>query len=235
MICGICGIVRRQPVGVRLREGPIGHASRRESSGVSEPAAVAWTGRVDRSRAGPAPRYLLAVFRAGPCCRSPCGRPSCAPVPSRPAPCVRPSCGPVPSWPGRSWRQPERRTCRRRRRRRRSVGNAPFTSFGCRGRGQDGVLERLHRRDARLLRSLDPDGLTGGRVATHARRHGSTLTNLAKPGMETGSPFETTAVTTSVNPSMTVTTVFNSTSDWTATAFASSRLFMAPIVADAHP
>ena len=32
----------------------------------------------------------------------------------------------------------------------------------------------------------------------------STLTNLAKPGMETGSPLDTTAVTTSVNPSRTV-------------------------------
>src|ERR1019366_4680598 len=31
------------------------------------------------------------------------------------------------------------------------------------------------------------------------------------------------------------TTVFNSTSAWTATALASSRLFMAPIVAEAHP
>ena len=103
------------------------------------------------------------------------------------------------------------------------------------GGGQDGVLERLHGRDARLLRCLDPDRLARCRVPAHAGAARLTLTNLAKPGMETGSPFETTAVTTSVNPSMTVITVFSSTSDWTATALASSLLFMAPIVADARP
>src|SRR5579883_2630748 len=60
----------------------------------------------------------------------------------------------------------------------------------------------------------------------------STLTNLANPLIETGSPFDTTAVTTSVNASRTVVTVFSPTSACTATDLARSRLFMGRIVAD---
>jgi hypothetical protein len=45
--------------------------------------------------------------------------------------------------------------------------------------------------------------------------------------------LDTTEVTTSVNPSRTLDTVGRSTSDWTATALASSRLFMRSIVHDA--
>ena len=42
--------------------------------------------------------------------------------------------------------------------------------LGCRSGGQDRILEGLHRRDARLLGRLDPDGFARCRVATHARR-----------------------------------------------------------------
>ena len=54
-----------------------------------------------------------------------------------------------------------------------------------------------------------------------------TLTNLANPVMATGSPCDTTGtVTTSVKPSRTLDTVLRSTSACTATALASSLLFM---------
>jgi len=115
-----------------------------------------------------------------------------------------------------------------------TVGYAPLTSLGALAGASTaslnaftGVMRAFF--DA-LMRIASP--VAGLRPMRAGR---STLTNLAKPGMETGSPLDTTAVTTSVNPSMTPMTVFNSTSDWTATAFASSLLFMAPIVADAHP
>ena len=58
----------------------------------------------------------------------------------------------------------------------------------------------------------------------------STFTNLANPVINTDSPLDTTAVTTSVNPSRTLDTVDTSTSEWTATALARSRLFMDAIV-----
>src|SRR5271168_3379861 len=114
------------------------------------------------------------------------------------------------------------------------IGYAPFTSFGAVAGARTASLNALtgvmRAFLEALIRMASP--VAGLRPMRAAR---FTLTNLAKPGMETGSPFETTAVTTSVNPSMTETTVFNSTSAWTATAFASSLLFMAPIMADARP
>ena len=61
-----------------------------------------------------------------------------------------------------------------------------------------------------------------------------TLTYFAKPETTTGSPCDTTAVTTSVKPSRTATTVLRSTSEWTATALASSRLFIAAYCAEKH-
>src|SRR5271170_7936537 len=114
------------------------------------------------------------------------------------------------------------------------VGYAPFTSFGAVAGARTASLNAFTGVMCAFLEALIrmASPVAGLRPMRAAR---FTLTNLAKPGMETGSPFETTAVTTSVNPSMTETTVFNSTSAWTATAFASSLLFMTPIVADARP
>src|SRR5580704_1692039 len=114
------------------------------------------------------------------------------------------------------------------------VGYAPFASFGALAgastaslKAFTGVIRAFF--DA-LIRIASP--VAGLRPMRAGR---STLTNLAKPVMATGSPFDTTAVTTSVKPSRTETTVFKSTSDWTATALASSRLFMGAIMTDAHP
>ena len=113
------------------------------------------------------------------------------------------------------------------------VGYAPFTSLGAVAGARTASLKAftgvMRAFLEALMRIASP--VAGLRPMRAAR---FTLTNLAKPGMETGSPLETTAVTTSVNPSMTVITVFSSTSAWTATAFASSLLFMPPIVADAR-
>jgi hypothetical protein len=53
----------------------------------------------------------------------------------------------------------------------------------------------------------------------------STLTNLAKPEIDTGSPFETTAVTTSVKPLRTESTSLLSTPLWVDTACTRSRRF----------
>jgi hypothetical protein len=53
----------------------------------------------------------------------------------------------------------------------------------------------------------------------------STFTNFAKPEIDTGSPFETTAVTTSVNPFITESTSLRSTPVWVATAWTRSRRF----------
>src|ERR687897_220013 len=53
----------------------------------------------------------------------------------------------------------------------------------------------------------------------------STLTNLAKPEIDTGSPFDTTAVTTSVNPLRTLSTSLFSTPVWDDTAWTRSRRF----------
>ena len=113
------------------------------------------------------------------------------------------------------------------------VGYAPFTSFGAVAGARTASLNALTGVMRAFLEALIriASPVAGLRPMRAAR---FTLTNLAKPGMETGSPLETTAVTTSVNPSMTVITVFSSTSAWTATAFANSLLFMAPIVADAR-
>ena len=114
------------------------------------------------------------------------------------------------------------------------VGYAPFTNLGAVAGARTASLNAftgvMRAFLEALIRIASP--VAGFRPMRAAR---FTLTNLAKPGMETGSPFETTAVTTSVNPSMTEITVFSSTSAWTATAFASSLLFMAPIMADARP
>src|SRR5271166_179250 len=106
-----------------------------------------------------------------------------------------------------------------------SVGYAPFLSLGAPAGAMTASLKAftgviLAFFDA-LIRICSPvAGLRPHRAGL------STLTNLAKPVMATGSPLETTAVTTSVKPSRTEVTVLRSVSVWTATAFASSRLFM---------
>jgi hypothetical protein len=53
----------------------------------------------------------------------------------------------------------------------------------------------------------------------------STLTNFAKPEIETGSPLATTAVTTSVRPLSTASTSSGCSPDCSATALTSSRRF----------
>src|SRR4051812_25286972 len=53
----------------------------------------------------------------------------------------------------------------------------------------------------------------------------STLANLANPVMATGSPFATTAVTTSVKPRRMASTCLGSLPVWAATACTSSRRF----------
>ena len=53
----------------------------------------------------------------------------------------------------------------------------------------------------------------------------STLVNLAKPEIDTGSPFDTTAVTTSVKPLSTESTSLRSTPVWLDTAWTRSRRF----------
>ena len=177
-------------------------------------------------------RYLFAALLAGARLAGPSW-----PARAWREPCVLWPCGPVPSWrrPGRSLLGGSR-----------SGGLAgggdggvagrvrTLHQLGCRGRGQDGVLERLHRGDARLLGSLDADRLTRRRVATHAggpvhldelgeAGDGDRLTLRDDGGDDIGESVDDGD------------TVFNSTSAWTATAFASSLLFMAPIVADARP
>src|ERR1700728_760828 len=111
------------------------------------------------------------------------------------------------------------------------VGYAPLTSFGAVAGARTASLNALtgvmRAFLEALIRMASP--VAGLRPMRAAR---FTLTNLANPGIDTGSPFDTTAVTTSVKPSRTAVTVFSSTSACTATAFASSLLFMGDIVAE---
>src|ERR1700722_4378587 len=109
------------------------------------------------------------------------------------------------------------------------IGNAPFLSLGAVDGASTASLKAftgvMRAFLEALMRMVSP--VAGLRPMRAAR---STLTNLAKPGIEIGSPLDTTAVTTSVNPSRTAVTVFSSTSDCTATDFARSLLFMVHIV-----
>lgn len=111
-----------------------------------------------------------------------------------------------------------------------SKGHTPRASFGPRADRTASlkVLAGVIRaRFEALIRICSP--VAGFRPIRAAR---STFTNLANPVMVTGSPFATTPVTTSENPSSTLATVANSTLDWTATALARSRLFTGDIVHD---
>src|ERR1017187_3973350 len=111
------------------------------------------------------------------------------------------------------------------------IGNAPFFSLGAVDGASTASLKAftgvMRAFLEALMRMVSP--VAGFRPMRAAR---STLTNLAKPGIEIGSPLDTTAVTTSVKPSRTAMTVFSSTSACTATDFARSLLFMVHIVAE---
>ena len=165
------GIVRRQPVGVRLREGPVGKGLGSGGRPIGYSTVQVVTRLVHRTRAavGPVPSQgpgLPATSELSS------WRGPAWPGPSSPGPAWREPCAPVPSWrPGPALLGGSR-----------SGGLAgggdggvtgrvrTLDQLGRRGGRQDGVLERLHRRDARLLRRLDPDGLAGCGVPTHPRR-----------------------------------------------------------------
>ncbi len=106
------------------------------------------------------------------------------------------------------------------------MGQTPFMSLGALAGDSTASLNAftgvIRARVEALMRMVSP--VAGLRPIRAAR---ATFANLANPAIATGSPFDTTAVTTSVNPSRTAVTVLKSTSLWTATAFASSRLFIA--------
>ena len=93
----------------------------------------------------------------------------------------------------------------------------PLAELGRLPWSHHGVLERLERCDACLLGRFDADGLAGRGIPRHSGRS-LDLANFANPGMATGSPLATTAVTTSVKPVRTLATCFGSRPVWAATA-----------------
>lgn len=103
-------------------------------------------------------------------------------------------------------------------------GHTPRSSLGARLVFTTASLKPL----SGVMRAfLDALILTGSWVwGLRPMRAGrSTLTNLAKPEIDTGSPLDTTAVTTWVKPSSTVSTSLRSTPVCVETAWTRSRRF----------